>query len=1181
MIEKITIHNPSGYVMGEFPITNSCERSAKLMGDDYVRLVFNLDRRVVFDAFSFIEYNGQTFFLKERYAPSPNGARKETINGEEWVLSQYAYDVKFVSIGNMLDKFICYRHVVVGEQSWDEPEIAINGTLETLYVIVMGAIKQAAERLNQGWFFTALLHAIYNNGIAVVNGVQQPNTEKVKLTAGTKLLTFNFNGENIANVCTTIANNFTKDDKKDTEWYISSANMNTFDSCTMHFAKCVNEQQGAQVISDYTTKNVGHDSSVHPYKTGGLKKVEYAQAWSGITNVLVPYGSDRNMSYYSVKGIDEITKIQSTFGKRLRLKPNYTYKVKGKDGNEVQINTDAHGAIRNELVNTGIEQVKFYDHVYPQCHFKVTSVDVRNKRQDGETVPEYTITADPISTNKEALTEDGFYPIKIEEATTLSVRFESGFLNGREFEIANKTTKDENNTSYSLKFTIVADGSIEDGTLIPSGNFIPHIGDEFALFNMKMPSIYVTYAENELAQEAYNELIELQTTRPEVKCTTDPVSWNNPIDFGYTFKVQSELFSSEDSFVSRVISYSYKLTTPNNVQFSLASAIMQGTLSTMNSLISDVTNTTGGLTQRAINLSRRAWRDASEVAEMLDSITAEMMLVGNEKYQFAFSSGVEVGNGELHIGYGSLQHTQSPYIEYVNSGLWEISAQTITTGLVDGVEMLLHDQGAYDKSFYLYAVVADNTEPAQLELSTTDHAKDTEYLLLGILSSEYEGERVFSRTNGFTAIAGGTITTEQIQDANRRLIIDFQSNPPCIIARDGAEIKGKFTFLSGKDVESEINAYDYLKQALAKGSTDIHGGLVATNLLQLKDLNNRVRAGLSGLADDNILLWGGGSYDDALALADGDLGTDINTLIFKDGTGRIGVFNVNRDNIRVSTTDGTVVIDDNDGMRCMRPNESEPVVKVTPSELPSLEMMRGENKETNLTLEVLEQRIVGADNEDFTLETMHYEVPFYCGKNTTITINGGIDITSMSGDTEFLNILDEQEADDLGRTNETGLHVNIYKNGVLLHNGVVGYAYRNTLTFYLEEGGEYMIEYYAKVKCLYYGNGDDVTAKVVLKGGASFKSTYIATYKQTTIAYKGVFSYQGENAYLYYKDGVGLECKVGNSIFNVKDDTIECKVGNTNLVLIGNGIKAIGLPDIEPTEEGMIYKDTLGYLKIK
>lgn len=811
-LKHIYIYNPAGanYILGnsyEFPLTDSCERSAKVMGEDYVRLVFKSTHKVVFDSFSFIRYNGQTFFLRERYIPTPDG----TFKGDDGEISTayFSYDVKFVSVANMLDKYVCYRHVkVTNVGEWNEPEININGNLETMYKIIMGSIQQVAERLSDHMEFTSMLKTIPANGL---NSDGTINTNKVKLTAGTKLLTFNFSGDKIANVCTTVANNFTNDDKKDTEWYITEDN----GSLTLHFAKYVDEEYGVQYVSDYISNNNGADSFAHPQKSGGLKKLDYAQEWSGITNVIVPYGSTRNMTYQAAKGIDEVTQMQSTFGKRLRLKPNTYYYVKDKDGKDVSFLTDQQGAVRNTGVDTGIEEVRFYDEIYPQGHFRVTKVETKNKRQDGEIVPEYTVAGVAIDSNgNEIQPAEGFYPIAIEEGTTLSVRFEKGLLNGREFEIANKTRKDEERTTYSLKFTIVADGSLEDGTLIPSGNFIPREGDEFALFNMKMPEVYITAAEKELAQRVYSDLEEAVSKRPEVKCTTDPTSWDKEMALGYQFQVKSEKFNSEDTFVSRVISYSYKLTKPKDIQFNLASAIMQGTLSSMNDQIADVTHQAGGLEQRAINLSRRGWRDAAEMAEMVDSLAADMMLVGNEKYQFAFTAGIEIVNSNnqttaIKIGEGVLQHTQDPYIsDYTCQGWWSHGAITLNNGHTENGSASL--VSLPDTPFYLYAVVGQNSDNISFELQ--DKEQDGEaYLLLGILSSAFmdtiggitTNYRVFNRTNGYTQISGGTITTEQIQDAGRNLIIDFQSNPPRIIARNGAVIIGNIKFKASDEMTAE------------------------------------------------------------------------------------------------------------------------------------------------------------------------------------------------------------------------------------------------------------------------------------------------------------------------------------------------------------------------------------------
>lgn len=986
--EQITIYAPNGSVYlsdgstGDnttFPLTDQCERSATLMGDDYVRLVFFSSKYVAFDAYSYIEYDGQTFFMSERYTPAANG--EATLSNGEVQVGGYKYDCKFISVGNMLKKYTCYRHVVINASSklgtprseFDEPEINISGNLRTLYSIIITSIQRAVARIPDCHFRDMLQSLVTNCWDGSINAP----TSIVRLTEGDELDTYSFSGMNIADVCTQVCKSLTNKDH-DTEWWIEEHH-DAIEGLVLHMAKCQDtDTNNVLQLSSYWSENTGSDKNFRPYLSGGLTSCKYENEVSGIEQVVTPYGATRNMSALWTTGTDLVTNMIVTYGKRLRLDPNTTYKVyrkedKATQNNPVYITTDEHGAIENDTVNTGIETSKFYDDIYPQCHFQITDVQVKEKHKSGVTytVPEYTCTAEVVDSlnydtkgnkiDRAWLAANGFYPIMIETGQTLSVRFESGFLNGREFEIANKTRKDEGAATYSMKFTIVATGSAENGDLIPSGNFRPQVGDQFALFNMKMPMEFITLAKQQLAQRAYEELVELQETRPAVKCKTEPYFFRNmSVHLGQLMKIESETFGkrveysktavdnyipysntfrdhvcisskitnplsyktkrtvqewecvqdatlvhAEDNIVfafnsstgvaiisgqyifsiyvknvgqnvtlqvgvnsmtiaagfsgrvqiavtalssvtarffasgdidlvlwrmkleknsvatdwkpysayeyaptfqSRCIAYSYKLTKPHEVDFKLASAVVQGVISSMQSAIADMNIAAAGLEQKTINLSRRGWHDAAEVADMLDSMQAEMMLVGNQLHQFQFESAISIINKKdgVRISYGRLEHTQEPFVTNSNRGIWYINDQNLTT---DVDESPLDDNVAY----YLYVECTEDTQTAvpmlvaqgsDTALNYADETVESGYpihFLLGVLSSVFEDERVFNRTNGFTAIEGGTITTEVLQDANRNLIIDFVNGR--IIARGTATISGNVVYKIDDDVQ--------------------------------------------------------------------------------------------------------------------------------------------------------------------------------------------------------------------------------------------------------------------------------------------------------------------------------------------------------------------------------------------
>ena len=109
-------------------------------------------------------------------------------------------------------------------------------------------------------------------------------------------------------------------------------------------------------------------------------------------------------------------------------------------------------------------------------------------------------------------------------------------------------------------------------------------------------------------------------------------------------------------------------------------------------------------------------------------------------------------------------------------------------------------------------------------------------------------------------------------------------------------------------------ATKHLTDAIENGSTEVAGGLVMTNVLMLKNEQGNVTAGMSGLvgtADnpENVLMWGGGTYENALNALKGLLKLPV--LLTKTGYGsNIGCFKVMEDNqtIRVESNGMDIMI---------------------------------------------------------------------------------------------------------------------------------------------------------------------------------------------------------------------------------------------------------------------------------
>lgn len=1288
---------------GDFQVTDSCERSAAVMGDDYVKLSFELLHQQVFEAFSFIWYDNQLFFLKETYRPTSKGA-------------YFKYDMKFVSIANMLDKQVCFRYITVSGQSIQpEPEINMNGTLDDMASIVVDSIHGAASRL-AGTSRPQLYYAYVLQRLTLADDTLQ----------GTTLQTFSFSGQKIAETLTEIANAY------ETEWWISQEDIQTV---KLHMCKC--ECGDAIIVSDEYKVN-GNE-----YESRGLLSCEYTQEWGNIPQKIIAFGSDRNLTRNQALQDVNGNQMYVSYGKQLRLAPNTSYTVKDSEGNSVTVRTDGIGALTNTGVTSGIESVVVRDDIYPRCHFRVLGVTVKGTDNPIFTITAGALKADGVTVMSYAeMVAEQLLPLQIAPNETLSISFESGYLNGKEFEVAYDYKEVNGVMEWAL--TIVPEQGDDNGVSLPFGNLAPRVGDQFAIFHMIMPQFYITRAQEELAQVAYDEMLGVQDTRPEIKCKSEPEFFaNQRVILGQRMGVHSELFGnilldtngdiaegSPSLFVSRVTQFTHSLTTPNDVELRLASSRVEGHLSEIEAAIADQTDDIRGLEQRTINLSRRGWHDAAEMRDMLNSLAAEFLLIGEQKNQFAFTSAIECVNGyvvadidhfdHLHVSAGYIQHTQEPYIKYSNSGRWDINVTDITTD---------ENSNSLDptKAYYLYAICAAGATTATIVLTDdTTKASNTDYLLMGILSSEYEDEntktsyRVFNRSNGFTRVAGGTITTEQIQDPTRSLIIDFSSNPPRIIARNNAEIVGNINFKltpqqisdivasmppaeaigeiggenlfraedwadwefrpssfshklrsddlqAGKYVmtgkvystysgckvlaqysdgttkemfydsskshlstsatednlvttgvgitlelafEMEKSGYvtiiptspstsnyyrialvevmlqkgdratayqpwvNYLTKAL-QGQTSVAGGLLATSVILLRD-GDEVTAGMSGVKDDNILVFGGGSYDEAVNAAasptyDKGDGTQITSLLKKDGQGKLGVFKIEKDNAQVNTKDGTVVIDDTDGISCKIESQKNAAVIVTPQELKSLELLKALGEKVTNTQSKpnpfsspLRGDYYGAPDGYIFTETKTYKV--FVGKGGTLTVYGEIAFSSYSSSHGNGVIVGDQDLDCIMCSIKNS-------GGTVVASGRVSDNNQNSVKYTASTAGEYTIEVYGSIYISTTGvtieQDERVTVNVYLdqeRTYIGFRSEYNVAEKQTMIAHKGIFSYQGETAFLYYKDGVGFECRIGNVTF---------KIAN-------NGVAITGLPSSSTgLSTGQLYDNGDGILRVK
>ncbi len=771
-IETLTVYNPIGGALCTLPVTNSCDRTCTLGGDNKITLNCNFATRYTIPAFAYVRYDGELFFCKELYVPQPMGG-------------YYHYEVSFFSVLNMLYKPLFKRYVTVDGDTFDEPEFDVNANLATIGEMLVTAVNKYSERV-----------PLYNGQTTIFAQCIADGKFRLADNAAyndSTLQAFSFSSMSILDAISTVAQTF------ETEfWCVPSSGI--VPTYTLRLDKC--EQGDIVILTDVFDNDTR--------KSGGLVSAEYASEFGTVPQVLLPIGSDRNITRKVAQQTVNGNLMNVSYAKRLKLDPNATYSWTDDNMKQkVIITTDAAGAIIIDGITTGIETTETFDDIYPKCRYRVTEVVTRGNKEN----PYYKVMFETVG----GVAAPDF-PFTIADGLTLSIVFESGLLNGMEFEVEQG---DGGNGVMGL--TIIPNGD-DESAQIPYGSFVPKVGDEFAVFNIVMPDTYIAAAKLELAKAAYEKVCEYRDTRPDLSCQSDPNYFHaNGISLGLGSRVavESELIGALQ-YISRVSEFSHALTTPDDVSFKLSSSVQAGSLVALKLAIADATSSVNGLEQRSIVLSRRGWRDQKELSEMISSLASEMMLIGNEKYQFGLTSTITILNdtdskfSAVKFTAGALEHTQPPYRDNGNGGVYEMPAATYYKANIDGYNA--------DTPYYIYAVLNSNTAKGTWLITPT--AQDGEqYMLVGVLASEFENQRTFSRTYGYTAVTGGKITTEMIQDSASNLIIDFQSNPPRIVARGGAEIVGNIRFLAAdgtaKSIDEVIDDIDIGGENLYSGTNPL------------------------------------------------------------------------------------------------------------------------------------------------------------------------------------------------------------------------------------------------------------------------------------------------------------------------------------------------------------------------
>jgi len=543
---------------------------------------------------------------------------------------------------------------------------------------------------------------------------------------GTELKSLNFSGISIGEALNYIAQQF------ETEWWIVSRDDEAVSSpqagstIILNLSKC----RRLSNLLLYTDHNeTGHN--VQPFDLN-LPKDRPER--------LFVFGGYRNMP--------RTTGLDQSFRNRLRL-----------PGGKEFIEIDGG--------RPGLEAVEIFDDIFPNTRMWAEEIGTRQIFSDGEAQDVWRVRGRNL---------DGSIIVmpNIAPGEVLKVIFQSGLLNGREFYAR------WNSDGW---FDVVPVD--QNDIILPNTSLRPRVDDEFVFVNVVMQPEFIANAQTELLQKANEFADNLSKGTPGIILHSNDVWFfnNNPrIVVGRNITLHDYQIAG-GALNSRIVEYSYPLYSPERCMFTISEATSIGRLRNIESQIRETNHHVTDVDMTARTISRHGWRNAMELSEMFDSLKAELLLIGNEDNQFTTTSGFQANfqnnRNVVRITAGQLQHVVFPKPD--GGGIWQMN-EFISSEI---------NQSRDSTPFFIYAICSRNTDSGLFVLledrlpgAVNDQYPNDYCFLCGMLSSVIDGRRSISPTSGFTMIAGGSITTERIQDAGQNLIIDLSADPPRITAND-------------------------------------------------------------------------------------------------------------------------------------------------------------------------------------------------------------------------------------------------------------------------------------------------------------------------------------------------------------------------------------------------------------
>ena len=398
------------------------------------------------------------------------------------------------------------------------------------------------------------------------------------------------------------------------------------------------------------------------------------------------------------------------------------------------------------------------------------------------------------------------------EGETMTVIFQTGMLAGREFEVKYyheaKTVRGVK--KEARRFELVPQEI--DGQTMPNETFKPREGDTYAVFNCMMPDAYIcdnktkTGASWDMFREAVKYLFDNEDTKLTFTGELDGIwakkDWLNiggRIVLGGFIRFTDPRFQPDPVLV-RITGIKDYINKPYSPVIELSNTTVSGSVSSTLKELQSQEVLIEDNQRAALQFTKRRFRDARETIAMLEASLLEnftgsispiavqtmSLLVGDESLQFRFVSSrtnpVQVAHAITWDNEQKQLTAEAGIIQHMTLGISSLSSSHDTSEyrFWDVEEYMSGRIEEGEKKFYLYAKVSETGQTGSFLLSETaikmGQVSGFYHLLVGVLNSEYDGERSFVTLYGFTEVLPGRVTTDRVVSGDGQSYFDMIAN---------------------------------------------------------------------------------------------------------------------------------------------------------------------------------------------------------------------------------------------------------------------------------------------------------------------------------------------------------------------------------------------------------------------